>query len=452
MNRSGAVIHGYLLTMDGESRVLDDGGILWENGEILAVDTSDDILKMAREKGLDILDARGSFLLPGLINTHGHLFQHLVKGIGADLPLEIWWHKTIKPLALSMSPLLLQAAVYGGVQEALLSGTTTLVDYMYAHPRSGLMEVELEALEKTGIRAVYGRGYRTSGEDRGFPVELIEKPEDVFREVEVFKKITSDSLLNIWLAPAALWALDKATLLQTSEFSLQTSTPCMIHILETEEENRLSLKLFGKKSLKVYGETGILDTELLAVHCVKVDNQEIELFKEKEVKISYNPVSNMYLGSGVAPVPEYLAAGIPVGLGTDGAASNNTVSMLETLKHAVLLQKVAREKASALCAEDALRMATIEGARSLGMDHLIGSLEPGKRADFILYDPMEEDLSVPWHDPVATLVYSSGSKGVRYTAVDGQYLVKEGVSVLFDPSDVRNMLQNAARSIKKLYT
>ncbi len=452
--RSRAVINAWTTTVNERGDRFEDGGMVWEDGRIVAVGPTREIkAEIEARKIEEVLDARGAFLFPGLINTHAHFFQHLLKGIGADKPLSAWWHATVSPLARNMTEELLAAAVDGAALESISTGATTVVDYMYAHPRPGLSDVEIERLERSGLRAVYARGFRTTGADRGFPKELIEESGKVFAEIDGLKAACAreDSRLSAWIAPAALWALDERSLKETAEYCRSARTRCTMHILETSDEDAFSLKAFGKRAIEVFEETGMLDTSLLAVHCVKAGEREIEAFRNHGVAVSYNPVSNMYLGSGVAPLGRFLEAGIAVGLGTDGAASNNTCSMIESIKTGALLQKAASEDPAAASARSMIRAATADAARALGMEREIGSLEIGKKADFFIYDPFEDDVSMPFHDPEATLAYSGGTRGVRYTAVDGEYLLYDGNPVRADRRETMERLQKAAEEARKLY-
>lgn len=444
----GAVVNATVVTMDPQRRVLENAGILWHDGKIQMIAASQDVREKARNLGIRIKDAKGAAVFPGLVNTHNHLFQHLLKGLGTDMELETWWPGVIGPAGIQLRETHLQAAVRGGVLEALRSGTTTIADYMQVHPVPGLSAVEIETARELGVRLVYGRGYRNYAKDPRFPRQLIDNMNQVFGEVQDLKKRYQDDMTKVWLAPAGVWALTYEALENTAAFSKEQNVPVMMHVFETETDNQVCLARYQKRAIACYEDSGLLSPQFLAVHSVHTDAQDIAAFARHGVKVSHNPVSNMYLASGVSPVPEFLKAGIVVSVATDGAASNNGNNMLETLKTTALLQKVISRNPLAMTAQTVLEMATIGGARALGLENSIGSLEIGKQADLFLLDPAQSPGCCPIHDPVASLVYSSDTRGVTMTVVNGSILLEDGEFVSLDEEA---MLRDEQRLAQDLY-
>ena len=428
----GAVCNALIVTMDGLRRILPDSGILYDQGRIVCVDRSDVIRGMAYERGIGIKDAKGAVLFPGLINTHTHVFQHLLKGLGVDMVLEDWWPKVIGPAGVQIRERHICAAAYGNVLESLRCGVTTLTDYMQVHPVSGLSDAEIETVRSTGMRLIYGRGFRNYAGDSRFPRELIENLDDVFLEVLDLKRRYESERIKIWLAPAAAWAVSMEGLKETADFSAAQNIPVMMHVFETNTDDEVCLARYGRKAIDYYDEASLLRPGFMAVHSVKSNEDVISRFSQNGVCVSHNPVSNLYLASGVAPIPAFLHAGVTVGLGTDGAASNNSNNMLESMKVTALIHKTYCGDPLAMTAQQALEMATIGAAKCIGLSDQLGSIEAGKSADFFLFDPMKSPGCCPMHDPVAALVYSSDTRGIVTVAVGGEILLDDGVFTKLD--------------------
>ncbi len=442
---NGAYSNITLVTMDSENTVIKDAGIVWENGLITLIGTKYEVETYCLHREIPCIDGGGTIIFPGLINTHMHMYQNLLKGIGSDLPLETWWYHTIKPAGLVLDKYHVESAVKGAVLEAVRSGTTTMVDYFQVHAQPGLSETELDVVKDLGIRFVYARGFRTSGTQGSSASALVEKATDVFSEVERLKiQYRHNDLISLWIAPAGVWAMDKKGLEDTALFSLKNAIPCTMHMLETETDNIVCRDKFGLSAMEVFNETGLLDIHLLAVHVVHITLDELDLCRDKGVCISHNPVSNMYLGSGISPVIEMRKRNIIVSLASDGAASNNTLNMLEVLKTTALLHRVTSRTPAIISAEQVLRMATIDAARALGMQNCIGSLEVGKDADFFRYDPMLGGASSPCHDPVAMLVFAANSRSIVDVLVKGQFILKQDTFISIDEREVYTIQQQAA--------
>lgn len=445
---SGAFYKVTIVTMNSDNTIIDQGGIVWEKGVITFIGAHDQAIEYCRKSGISIIDGKGAIIFPGLINTHMHLYQNLLKGIGADLPLEKWWHHTVKPAGLVLDENYVQCAARGAILESIRCGTTTLVDYFQVHARPCLSQVELDVVSDIGVRFIYARGFRTTGKENGFPAALVEETSKVFHEIETLKRqYGNNDLISIWVAPAGVWAMDEKGLRETADFSIQNQVPCTIHMLETQTDNIVCMERYGLSAMEVFQKTHILNTHLLAVHAVHLTDNELDVCKESGVYISHNPVSNMYMGCGISPVIKMLDKGILVSLASDGAASNNCLNMLDVLKMTALLHKVSAQDPSIISAHKVLQMATRDAAETLGLEHRIGSLEVGKDADLFRYDPLLDGSSTPWHDPIATLVYASSNRSVADVLVKGKFILKNDRFTGIDELNVYRLQQQAAKDL-----
>ncbi|NMC31490.1 MAG: amidohydrolase [Veillonellaceae bacterium] len=448
-NRSGAICHATIVTIDASRRILRDAGLIWEQDRIVMIAASEVIHQQAAEKGISLEDASGKFVFPGFINTHTHLYQNLLKGLGTDTTLENWWHRVIAPAGIKIRKEHVAAAAAGGAIEALRSGVTTLVDYMQVHPVVQLSDVEIETLRDIGIRLVYGRGFRDTGRESGFPPELIEDTEMVLADVLRLKRKYEEPELmtRIWLAPAGVWALSPVGLRETAEFSRDYNVPVMMHMFETATDENVCRTRFNCSALECFEKSGLLNTHLLAVHCVEMGEAELTTFRSHNIFISHNPISNMYLASGVAPVPRMRELGMNIGLGTDGAASNNCNDMLEVIKSTALLHKGFFRNPLAVTAQEVLEMATIEAARCIGLEQEIGSLETGKKADLFILNPARCARTCPVHDPVASLVYSASSRAIEKVVINGRIVMNDGGFPVLDEIQILREEQLQAQDL-----
>lgn len=398
-----------------------------------------------------VIDASGKAVFPGLVNTHTHLFQNLLKGLGDDRVLSDWLLAATLPSAVRLGPLEVYTAASLGCLDALHSGTTTILDYAYAHPVPGLGDEAVRAFREVGIRAVLARGAHDAGEQFGAPPALTEHLDSAVADFERLYSAyhgAGNGRLQVWLAPGAVWNNTEAMLRGMYRAATEHETGLTVHISETMWDRESSEKTHGGlndfAALEAYG---ILGPNVLMVHCVYLTPAEIAVAKAHDVKISINTVSNMYLASGIAPVPAMLKAGLTCGLGTDGAASNNTQDMIEMLKSTALLHKVATKDPTAITARTVLEMATIEGARVLGLEGKIGSLEPGKKADLFIFDPARAARAVPLFDPVSTLVYAGGSGNVETVLVDGRVVLEDGRVLGLDERAALEKAQRVAEDL-----
>jgi 5-methylthioadenosine/S-adenosylhomocysteine deaminase len=434
-----------VITLDAERRVLTDGAIAFSD-TILAVGPTSAVL--ADYPDADVINCRGSVVVPGFVNTHTHLFQTLLKGLGDDRVLSEWFMTMTGPSAVELTEEDCYAGALHGCAEALTTGTTTLVDFMFAHPRPGLGDAVARAMSDVGIRGVMARSYLTAGADIGVPAALIEPLDVALRDAErlIGAWNTPSSRVTVGLAPCVSWGTDEATMYETRALADATGALITMHLAETPFEIEESLRRFGLRDVPYAGKTGLLGPDLLAVHCVQVDTGDLDLLQATDTKVSHNPCSNLYLGSGFPPVPAMHRRGITVGLATDGPASSSNHSMLQALKFAALLHKGVHRNPEIMTAEKALEMATIDGARAIGMADHIGSLEVGKRADLVVLD-MSNLCVTPLHAAVSSLVYSQRGDEVDRVYVDGELLVQDGSLLRLEERAIRERSLRAATAL-----
>ncbi len=415
--------------MDPRRRVIKGGSVAIEESRIVSVG------EKPREKADTVIDAKGKIVLPGLINAHTHLSMTLLRGIADDMPLMEWLKTKIWPIEKNLTPEDCYTGALLGCLEMIKSGTTCFAD-QYFH-----MDRVAEAVEKSGIRGVLSYGI----------IEL-EDPERGEREIRTGEKLVkewhgeADGRILTMFGPHAPYTCSPECLMKVKELAEKHEVGIHIHLSETKDEVNQSLEKYGKRPVEHLDSIGFLGPEVLAAHCVWLNEKEIETLRRRRVKPVHNPVSNMKLASGVAPVPEMLSAGIPVALGTDGATSNNTLDMFEEMKFGALLSKVHKLDPRKIPALTALEMATINGAKALGLEKDLGSVEVGKLADLVLVDVRKPHLS-PLHSAISHLVYGATGGDVDTTIVHGKILMLNRRVLTLDEERVLRDAQEAAEEL-----
>ncbi len=406
------ITNGVVVTMDGARRIVSPGAVAIDGSRIVAVDAATKIA--AGYRGRDTVDARGSVVMPGLINTHTHAPMVLYRGLADDLALMDWLQKYIFPAeAKTVSPAFVAAGTRLAALEMIRSGTTTYADMYYFEEEIG------RATKAAGLRGVLGETIIQ------FPVADAKSPAESLARAERFiKEFAGDPLITPAVAPHSMYTLDADSLKRCRALADQYHVPVLIHLAETQDEVKIASDQHHATPAGYLESLGFWKPGTLAAHAVWVTPEDIAILKRGGVGISHNPESNMKLASGTAPVPAMQAAGLPVGLGTDGAASNNDLDMFEAMRQAAFLHKLSSKDPRAVPAGDALAMATIDAARALNMSGRIGSLEPGKQADLIIVD-MSAPRQTPMYDPVSHLVYVTRGDDVRTTIVDGRVLMRD---------------------------
>jgi 5-methylthioadenosine/S-adenosylhomocysteine deaminase len=388
-----------------------------------------------------IVDARGGYLLPGFIQTHVHLCQTLFRGYADDMPLLEWLQRRVWPMEAAHTPETLRASTQLAAAELLLSGTTTALTMETVHDT----DVVFETLDQFGLRAVVGKCMMDS--DRQVPKRLQEETRASIDESVALRKRwegRANGRLRAAFAPRFAVSCSRELLEAVADLSSRERVIVHTHASENRDEIAVVRQLSGGMSnLEYLADTGLATPHLCAAHCVWVTDAEQALLAERDVKVMHCPSSNLKLGSGIAPVAEMRARGISVSLGADGAACNNRLDMFEEMRLAATLQAV-RKQPGALSARDAVWMATREGARALGMEREIGSVEPGKRADLIVVERDRPHLA-PDADPWSSLVYAARGTDVLLAMVDGRILVNDFALVDQELTEITANARNAAR-------
>ncbi len=427
---------GTVVTVDASRRIYNPGAVAVDGTTIVAVGPAADIA--AGFTGAQRIDAAGSIVIPGLINTHGHAPMVLYRGLADDLRLQEWLEKYIFPAeAKTVSREMVRAGTRLAALEMIQSGTTAYADMYY-------FEEEIaRATKAAGMRGVLGQTIIQ------FPVPDAKTPQEGLSRNEAFiKEFAKDDLIVPAVAPHSPYTLDAKDLLASRALATKYGVPVLIHVAETETELSSSKKAHSGMSPVAYLQSiGFWGPRTVVNHGVWVDAADIKLLRSHQVSVSHNPESNMKLASGIAPVPEYLAAGVTVGLGTDGAASNNDLDMFEAMRFAALLHKVKTGDPRAVPATSALEMATINGARALGLESQIGSLEAGKRADLVVVSTSSARLT-PIYDPVSHLVYATHGDDVRTVMVNGRLLMRDRKMLTLDEPAVLAEARKLSLSVR----
>lgn len=437
--------NAYLVTMNAKREVIPNACIAVEGDKILAVGT-DALLEQYQAD--NIIDAAGKYVFPGFISTHSHLFQTMLKGLGRDKFLMDWLNSSVRVALHNYDEETVYYAALSGCIEAIRSGTTTILDYMYAHPIKGLDDCVIQAFEDIGIRGVLGRAFTTVG---SFPPEIacpmVETEQDFFDNVRrLEKKYRGHSRIGVCMAPGIIWDHTNDGFREMRRTANELHMPITMHLVETPDDDAFSQQMYQEDTIPHLEKLGILGPDFIAVHCVYMKDEDLDTFKKYDVKVSHNPNSNMVLASGVPRIPEMLQKGITVSLACDGSASNDTQNMLEVIKAASLMQKVHHRDPSLMPASTVVELATLGGARAMGREDSIGSIEPGKKADLVIFDPLSP-FSAPVHDPVSALVYSCSPDNIKTVMIDGKVVLKDGKMANVDEEKVIRETQRLATKL-----
>jgi 5-methylthioadenosine/S-adenosylhomocysteine deaminase len=421
MNDALDVVHGDVFVADG--RIVSVGDV----GDVAA----------AR-----VVDAAGGFLVPGFIQTHIHLCQTLFRGYADDMALLDWLRRRIWPMEAAHTPASLAASARLAAAELLLGGTTSVLTMETVHDTDAVFE----ALEPTGIRAVVGKCMMDA--DADVPARLLENTAASIDESAALAARwhgRANGRLRAAFAPRFAPSCSRELLEAVAALSAERGLLVHTHASENPDEVALVSRLTGTSNIRYLQQLGLTTSRLCLAHCVWADDAEQDLLARDAVKVLHCPGSNLKLASGIAPVADMRRKGISVSLGADGAACNNELDMFKEMRLATGLQAITRG-AGSLTALDALQMATREGARALGLAHELGSIEPGKRADFIIIDRDRPHLATS-PDPYSAIVYAARPTDVRTTVVDGAVVVNDFRLTGMDVTDVTNTAAREARAL-----
>ena len=427
---------GTVITMDRAARVITNGAVAVDGADIVAVGSAAEVASAIT--ALEIVDTSGRIVLPGFVNTHTHAPMVMFRGLADDVALKEWLEQYIFPAeAKTVTPEFVRVASALAVLEMIRSGTTTFVDMYY------FAEVIAEVVAEAGLRAVLGQTVIQ------FPAPDAARPADALARADAFIQAwAGHERITPAVAPHAMHTLDEATLVLVRDLAMRHDVPILIHLAETEDELRIAQERYGRTPTSYLESIGFWGPSVLAAHGVWLSEVDIDILRRRGGGVSHNPESNMKLASGSAPVPEYLAAGVDVGLGTDGAASNNDLDMFEAMRFASLLHKLQRRDPKAVSAQASLQMATIGGARAIGLESEIGSIELGKRADLIVVS-MAAARQTPMYDPISHLVYATRGDDVIMTIVHGRILMRDGRVLSLDEPAVLAAARRLAAEVSE---
>jgi 8-oxoguanine deaminase len=425
-----------LATMDDHRREIPDGGFFVEDGFIRQVGRTSDLPATADE----VINASGHVVLPGLINTHHHFYQTLTRAIPAAQNANLFnWLKTLYPIWARMTPEDIWISTQTALAELALSGCTTASDHLYLFPNGSRLDDEIEASREVGIRLHASRGSMSLGESKGGlpPDSVVDSEENILadseRLINRYHQSQPGAMIQIVLAPCSPFSVTGNLMKESAKLARKYNVHLHTHLAETEDEQEFCLHKFGYRPVAYMQSVDWVGNDVWYAHSVHVSSEEIKVYAREGCGVAHCPSSNMRLASGIAPLRQYLQAGVKVGLGVDGSASNDGSHMLAEVRQAMLLARLKSGLDGAslsstggeiLTARQALEIATLGGASVLGRKD-IGSLEVGKCADFIGFDLNRLEFSGALHDPLAALVFCQ-PVGVDFNFVHGKAVVKDG--------------------------
>ncbi|RLB13777.1 MAG: S-adenosylhomocysteine deaminase [Deltaproteobacteria bacterium] len=425
--------NGTILTMDPENRVYEKG-FLGVTGDTISHVGTDGSMP---PHGKKVIDARGGLVLPGLVNGHTHAAMTLFRGLADDLPLMDWLNNYIFPVESRMDADFVYTGSLLACAEMIMSGTTSFCD-MY------LFEQEVaRAAHEAGMRCIVGEVlYDFDSPNYGSVENGLKYTEELIRQW------SEDPLVSVAVEPHSLFTCSPELLGACHDLARRYGVPLITHVAETRAEMEEIQSKYGKTPFAHLDSLGMLGPHLVADHCVHLDHQDMELIINQGVKVIHNPESNMKLASGVAPVPEMIARGITVGLGTDGCASNNNLDLFTEMDTAAKLHKVHNMDTTVMDAVTVFRMATIEGAKALGLDQYVGSLEVGKKADIIILDTCKPHLT-PLFNPFSHIVYAARGNDVSHTLINGKIVMENRRVKTFSLPDIFQKVENQANRVRR---
>ncbi|MBE3580578.1 MAG: amidohydrolase [Thermoanaerobacteraceae bacterium] len=433
--------NGYVISMNPIRQVFAGGDVLVEGDKIVAVGQVP--AELVKPDG-EVVDATGKIVMPGLVNTHVHLSQQLARGLGDDVDLLTWLHQRIWPYESSMDLEDSYISSLACCVELIHSGVTTFAE-------AGGQEVDGmgRAVEEAGLRAILARSTMDCGE--GLPAKWRESTDYALRKQEEHLKRwhgQAEGRIRVWFGLRTIFNNSDELIKRTKALADKYGVGIHMHVAEIVEEVRFAQATRGHTTVQHLARLGVLDANFLAAHAVWLTDKEIDLFLLHDVKVTHNPAAAMRV-LGFARIPEMVAKGITVSIGTDGAPSNNRMDMIDEMYLTTLIHKGRTLNPKTLPAEKILEMATIDGARCLLWEDEIGSLEPGKKADLIIINPKSAG-SLPLHDPIANLVYAMHSSNVEASMCNGHWLMRDGKILTVNEEEVLEQAQaRAAALIKK---
>ncbi len=430
------VTHGIVVTMDGTRTVYQDGAVAVRGDSIVGIGTRAEV--ESKYKGSKVIDAGGGLVLPGFINGHTHVPMTLFRGLHDDVTLNDWLYKYIFPAeAKNVNEEFVRWGTRLAAAEQIRAGVTTFADMYYFE------DAIAEETKAAGMRGVLGETFID------FPAPDNKSEAEMLSYTEKFlKRWQGDPLIQAAPAPHSIYTCSKKTLQDSAALARKYHAPILIHVAEMKKEWEDSEKANGMSPVAYLDKIGVLGPDIVAAHCIFVDEADRKLLAERGVGCVHNPSSNMMIASGVSPVPEMRAEGVAVGLGTDGpAGSNNDLDLMEEIDLAAKLAKISKMNPLALNAKSVVEMATIDGARAIHMEKEIGSLEPGKKADVIVIS-LNEPNAVPMYDIYSQIAYSLKGNDVQTVVIGGKVVMRDRHLLTIDEPRVLEKAREYGKSVK----
>jgi len=451
------VKNAYILTMDDHLREIPEGGLFIRRGLIEEVGLMSELPKTADA----VLDLKGHIVLPGLVNTHHHFYQTLTRAVPAAQDANLFnWLKTLYPIWARMTPEDIFISTQTALAELALSGCTTASDHLYLFPNGSKLDDEIAAASEVGLRIQASRGSMSLGESQGGlpPDSVVDSEDSILKDsqrlIEKYHDAKAGAMVQIVLAPCSPFSVTTDLMKQTAKLARKYGVHLHTHLAETEDEEQFCLQKFGHRPVGYMQEVDWVGEDVWFAHAVYVNEEEIKVFAKHNCGVAHCPTSNMRLASGIAPIKEYRAAGVNVGLGVDGSASNDGSHLLAEVRNAMLVSRVKEgitgyslsndPNRKLMTAREALYLGTRGGAAVLGRED-IGSLEHGKCADFFAVNLNQLGLA-GMHDPVSAIVFGQPVK-VDYTVVGGKFIVKQNQLVTVDEGRLVEKHNKAAKRL-----
>ncbi|MBJ2139630.1 8-oxoguanine deaminase [Delftia acidovorans] len=444
-----------LVTMDAQRREIRDGALVADGPAVQWVGATADLppqyRRMVDDGTAQVLDMRGRVVMPGLVNTHHHMYQSLTRAVPAAQDAELFsWLTNLYMLWSHLTPEMIHVSTQTAMAELMLSGCTTTSDHLYLYPNGARLDDSIAAAQQMGMRFHAARGSMSLGRSKGGlpPDAVVEEEEAILRDslrlIQQYHDSARHSMLRVVLAPCSPFSVTRELMRESAVLARAHGVSLHTHLAENDNDVAFSREKFGLTPAQYAESLGWVGPDVWHAHCVKLDAEGIALFARTGTGVAHCPCSNMRLASGIAPVRTMRDAGVPVGLGVDGSASNDGAHMLGEARQALLLQRVGYGPA-AMGAREALEIATLGGARVLGRDD-IGALAPGMSADFVAFDMSGVGYAGAGHDPVAALVFCTPTD-VSTSVINGRVVVRDGHLLTADLPRVLTRHRELARTL-----
>ncbi len=415
-----------LVTMDGERREIKQAGLYIVDNRIMQVGPSSELPETADV----VLDLKGHIVIPGLVNTHHHMYQSLTRVVPSAQDGELFnWLQNLYPIWARLTPEMIQVSTQTAMAELILSGCTTSSDHLYIYPNGCKLDDSIHAAAEIGMRFHAALGSMSVGRSQGGlpPDSVVEKEADILKEsqrlIEDYHDASHSSMLRVVVAPCSPFSVSRDLMREAAVLAREYGVSLHTHLAENQNDVTYSREKFGMTPAEYAEDLGWVGPDVWHAHCVQLDQHGIELFARTGTGVAHCPCSNMRLASGIAPIRKMRDAGVPVGIGVDGSASNDGATMIGEVRQALLLQRVGFGP-DAMTAREALEIATLGGAKVLNRND-IGALAPGMSADFVAFDLRQIAFAGALHDPLAALVFCAPSQ-VAHSVINGKQVVKDG--------------------------